>query len=173
MNPRCSSFELGHKYLAIGALSSLGVTGKHEFDVRNARTPCQDKDFELFIAFCGQNRGGGNRTRVRSQAVAVTRFTQFPWKCPSRFEFALLPSASKRNSITSETLCLRLQKRPWLHWRSHLQLQRSSRPRHPKLILAWTDRPRRPVELTGGVTVSAERHKGRIVVRVESPGDDG
>jgi len=31
---------------------------------------------------------------------------------------------------------------------------------------------RRPVELGGGVTVSAERHKGRIVVRVESPGDE-
>jgi hypothetical protein len=27
---------------------------------------------------------------------------------------------------------------------------------------------RRPVQLEGGVTVSAERHKGRIVVRVES-----
>ena len=28
---------------------------------------------------------------------------------------------------------------------------------------------RRPVELPGGVRVSAERHRGRIVVRVESP----
>jgi hypothetical protein len=28
---------------------------------------------------------------------------------------------------------------------------------------------RRPVQVDGGVTVSAERHKGRIVVRVESP----
>jgi hypothetical protein len=28
---------------------------------------------------------------------------------------------------------------------------------------------RRPVELPGGVMVSAERHKGRIMVRVESP----
>jgi hypothetical protein len=27
---------------------------------------------------------------------------------------------------------------------------------------------RRPVQVGGGVTVSAERHKGRIVVRVES-----
>jgi hypothetical protein len=32
---------------------------------------------------------------------------------------------------------------------------------------------RRPVELPGGVKVSAERHKGRIVVRVESPGHGG
>ena len=31
---------------------------------------------------------------------------------------------------------------------------------------------RRPVKLEGGVTVSAERHKGRIVVRVESPGEE-
>jgi len=28
---------------------------------------------------------------------------------------------------------------------------------------------RRPVELPGGLMVSAERHKGRIMVRVESP----
>lgn len=28
---------------------------------------------------------------------------------------------------------------------------------------------RRPVQLDGGVTISAERHKGRIVVRVASP----
>ena len=31
---------------------------------------------------------------------------------------------------------------------------------------------RRPVQLGGGVTVSAERHKGRIMVRVESPDDE-
>jgi hypothetical protein len=28
---------------------------------------------------------------------------------------------------------------------------------------------RRPVELPGGLVVSAERHKGRLVVRFESP----
>jgi|GEM_PF-2910888 hypothetical protein len=28
---------------------------------------------------------------------------------------------------------------------------------------------RKPVVLPGGVTVSAERHKGRLVVRVEAP----
>lgn len=31
---------------------------------------------------------------------------------------------------------------------------------------------RRPVTLPGGLVVSAERHKGRIVVRVESPDDN-
>jgi hypothetical protein len=31
---------------------------------------------------------------------------------------------------------------------------------------------RRPVELPGGLVVSAERHKGRIVVRLETPVDD-
>ena len=30
---------------------------------------------------------------------------------------------------------------------------------------------RRPVQLDGGVTISAERHNGRIKVRVESPAD--
>ena len=31
---------------------------------------------------------------------------------------------------------------------------------------------RRPLVLPGGVIISAERHKGRIVVRVESPSDE-
>jgi hypothetical protein len=31
---------------------------------------------------------------------------------------------------------------------------------------------RQPVALPGGVTVSAEKHKGRIVVRVESPDEE-
>jgi hypothetical protein len=30
---------------------------------------------------------------------------------------------------------------------------------------------RQPLHLEGGVTVSAERHKGRIMVRVETPGE--
>jgi hypothetical protein len=31
---------------------------------------------------------------------------------------------------------------------------------------------RQPVALPGGVVVSAERHRGRIVVRVEEPGEE-
>jgi hypothetical protein len=31
----------------------------------------------------------------------------------------------------------------------------------------------KPVQLPGGVTVSAERHNGRLMVRVESPIDEG
>jgi hypothetical protein len=49
---------------------------------------------------------------------------------------------------------------------SHAERPRKKVQRHsPDRLL------RRPVQVDGGVTVSAELHKGRIVVRVESPND--